>query len=80
MRSPREKMNKVKRVSYFIHCKKLCKCYSVTPPSITIRGKKEYLGLSQVEKRLQKRQAGIANRNHKTKTIISGVKIRKHLK
>jgi hypothetical protein len=49
MRSPREKMNKVKRVSYFIHCKNLCKCYSVTPPgkcynvtppTTTIRGKK----------------------------------------
>jgi hypothetical protein len=25
---------------YWIHCKKLCKCHSVPPPSTTIKGKK----------------------------------------
>jgi hypothetical protein len=28
-------------ITYLIHCKNLCKCYNVPPPSTTIKGKKE---------------------------------------
>jgi hypothetical protein len=29
------------RMIYSIHCKKICKCHNVPPPSTTIKGKKE---------------------------------------
>jgi hypothetical protein len=28
---------------YLIHCKKLCKCYSIPPPSMTNKKKKNFL-------------------------------------